>query len=121
MAHQSALRSEQGGWFGLQVTVPDVDRVRLLMELRAALKLSLDEVTLPGGAHGSTAVQAGDRDAPRGVPRAFGTTARRDERRARHWLLGLRTSRHQSPVAVRLVGDVYDDLAAAFGLQRLVA
>ncbi|GIG00799.1 hypothetical protein [Catellatospora citrea] len=39
------LLRDQGGWFGLQVTVPGADRVRLLRELRGALKLSLDEVS----------------------------------------------------------------------------
>ncbi|WP_144127601.1 hypothetical protein [Catellatospora sichuanensis] len=40
-----AMLREQGGWFGLQVTVPGGDRIRLLRELRAALDLSLDEVS----------------------------------------------------------------------------
>jgi hypothetical protein len=38
-----ALLRAQGGWFGLFVEVPDPDRVRLVKELRAALRLPLAE------------------------------------------------------------------------------
>ncbi|MEU8001653.1 hypothetical protein AB0B66_10870 [Catellatospora sp. NPDC049111] len=38
-----ALLRAQGGWFGLQVSVPDADRVRLVKELRAALNLPMSE------------------------------------------------------------------------------
>ncbi|GAA1394260.1 hypothetical protein ACFQZ4_02805 [Catellatospora coxensis] len=40
---EHALLREQGGWFGLQVTVADTDRVRLVKELRAALNLPMSE------------------------------------------------------------------------------
>lgn len=40
-----AMLQEQGGWFGLQITVPDGDRVRLLRALRAGLNLSLAEAS----------------------------------------------------------------------------